>query len=230
MDTTVANALSYVGGFSVGERPLQAVELANVLGSVGLTVDVAGWGDEASSAQLRVRVEPGVLRQTYPSVSCKYLHPFALSLAIDGAQHEAPQHDEGDRRNGRAGSRYGEGISDGDELRVQVEVLRIRLHEFGITVDEALDELIEGLTNFDQERVTRCSRLALAIEQLGLRFHAVRKSWRLPRLGVLLIVRPEELERAVPELAFLEAHQFRHVAIVDRPERAGNEVRQGLLF
>lgn len=227
---TVATALSYVDAFQVGERPRQAVELANALATVGLTVDAASCVDEASSPQLHVRVEPNVLRQAYPGLSCKYLHPFALSLTIDGAQHEAPQHDECDRRNGREGSRYAGGVSDEDELRLQIEILRIRLPEFGITVDEALDELIDGLTNVDQERIKRCSRLALAIEQLGLRFHPVRKSWRLPRLGVLLIVRPAELERTAPELAFLEAHQLGHVVVVDRPERAGREMRQGLLF
>jgi hypothetical protein len=204
----------------------QCERLIAALASVGVTVQALGATACPARSDVRVSVDPALLRKSYPRLPRKEPHTFACSFALNECEGEdalAPS-------EARSETRYHGGLSEQDELRMQVEILRQPLADLGVTIDKALDELCAGLQSPCEQTTAWCDAIAVALERYGLRFHAVRKSWRLPRAGVLLIERPEDLTRACPSLTFFEPQEFRHLLIVDRPERAGREVRQGLLF
>jgi len=203
------------------EEDEQGRRLLASLASVGVTIDALN-----AAGEVRVRIEPAALHKAYERLPRKEPHTFTCGFAVNGFE----DHDVTPLADALAESRYPSGLSEQDELRMQVEILRQPLGDLGITVNEALDELCAGLQSPCEQTRTRCNAIVVALEQYGLQFHAVRKSWRLPRAGVLLIERPGDLMRACPALAFFEPWQSRHLVVVDRPERAGGEVRQGLLF
>ena len=200
----------------------------HALANVGLTLDLTGH--PAGSSSRRIVVDPSMTRAAYPKLPGKLAPHYCFRMPLERprtAQHPSAiwlSHQD---------SRYTCGFSDADELRMQVEVLRQELHGFRVSVCEALDALCHGM-----ERSLAASdaadkglnQMALALEDAGLSFHSVLKSWRLPRAGALLITNPAALVRTYPHLAFFEPERFKHVLIIDRPERAGREVNQGLLF
>ncbi len=217
----IGEAVAVVIAISPNRQGEQSKRLLALLASVGLTVDpLTATGD------VRVRVEPAVLRKAYRSLPRKEPHTFTFGFALN----EVEDDEATPLADALVGSRYPSGLSEQDELRMQVEILRQPLGDLGLTVSEALDELCAGLQSPCEQTRKRCNSIVVALERYGLQFHAVRKVWRLPRAGVLLIERPGDLTRACPALEFFEPWQFRHLVIVDRPERAGGEVRQGLLF
>lgn len=182
-----------------------------------------------------IQVDPRLLRAAYPRSARLEPHTFVMTLPTGGvadseADEQADSVDSDFIHPQQVGTRYAGGVCDRDELRIQVEVLRQPLGDLGITIDAALDELCTGLQGPSDQTRAQCNRIVRELECRGLRFHAVQKSWRLPRAGVLLLEQPEALVRAYPTLAFFEPDRFCGVAFVDRPARAGNEVRQGLLF
>lgn len=235
LEQTIRHALMTVCGTQgqATQRMPTCVELGGALAGVGLVVKSTADSVNGFSDEPRVQVEPALLRRAYPKLLPGPWHSFTLHLMGEPLSDRAHGPEVDDFRSWRErypGSRYPSGVSEKDEIRMQTEVLRQKLPASNTSIDEALDELCAGPQQPSEEVAAHCNRLALALENTGLRFHAVRKSWRLPRSGVLLIDRPLVLERAYPSLAFFEPHHFRDVPIVDRPERAGNEVAQGLLF
>lgn len=212
-----------------------ALKVIAALASAGITIVDAYQTDEMEPAVPHIQLDPRELRATYPRSARLEPHTFVMTLPIgsvsDCRVHEQDEDVDFDFMiHDQVGTRYAGGVSDSDQLRIQVEVLRQTLVEVGITIDAALDALCAGLQSPGDETREQCNRLVRELEGCGLRFHAVQKSWRLPRAGVLLLEQPEALVRAYPPLAFFEPHRFGWLAFVDRPARAGGEVRQGLLF
>lgn len=217
----IGEAIAVAVTSSTSGQEEQSQRLLASLASVGVTVDLL-----SATGDVRVRLEAAVLRKAYQSLPRKEPHTFTCGFALN----EVEDDEATPLADALVGSRYPSGLSEQDELRMQVEILRQPVEDLGLTINEALDELCAGLQSPCEKTRTRCNAIVVALERYGLQFHAVRKVWRLPRAGVLLIERPGALMHACPTLAFFEPWQFRHLVIVDRPERAGGEVRQGLLF
>lgn len=206
---------------------IDVAELAAALACVGVVVEGINREDDGDrGCPLRMVFHPAVLHTTFPRLPRSAAPRFAFRLeARRPTSSTAPA---GGRKRGE--SRYAGGVSDADELRIQVEILRQDLHGFDLSIDAALDELCQHLTSPLSVASERCDQLALALGKVGLRFQPVMKSWRLPRAGVLVLDAPDKLVRAYPELGFFEPDRFMEMPVVDRPERAGKEVNQGLLF
>lgn len=205
------------------------------LANVGITVVASRKRSGEAGKDLQVEVDPRALRAAYPTSARLEPHTYVFTVSFEEAIAGEVEDDFEDERSDLmptpfGDSRYGGGLCDRDELRMQVEVLRQPLVDLGISMDEGLDELCTGLQSPCESTRARCNRIVQAFESCGLRFHATQRSWRLPRAGVLLIHDPEALVRCHPSLSFFEPHRFGGLAVVDRPKRAGNEVRQGLLF
>lgn len=203
------------------------------LAGAGITVYKAGVAEAVENSAHHIEIDPRVLRAAYPASARLEPHTFIFRLALkDVALREAEciGEDVDFVHSEQGRTRYIGGICDRDELRMQVEVLRQPLGDLGITIDEGLDELCAGLQNPREEVRAHCNNIVLALDCCGLRFHSAKRSWRLPRAGLLVIEQPDALIRSYPALAFFEPIRFGGLAIVDRPARAGSEVRQGLLF
>lgn len=200
--------------------------LVDALARVGVVVEKIERQDQCEAdCRLSTIFHPALLHTAFPALPSRGSPRVAFRIddwsppSRPVCQREAPHQ-----------SRYGSGISDRDELRMQMEILRQHLAGFDLSVDEALDTLCASLRQPHTHGSELCDHIALALGDVGLRFQPVMKSWRLPRDGVLLIAEPNALVRAYPSLAFYEPERFMHVPVVDRPERAGKEVTQGLLF
>lgn len=229
----VAEALDVVSVAEAGE-PL-ALKCTAALAKVGITLGAVQGTNSEAGPELQVAIDPRALRAAYPASPRLEPHNFVFTFSFDTAISSEEGSESGNGNSdlkpwGYGESRYGGGLCDRDELRMQVEVLRQPLGDLGISIDEGLDELCAGLQSPCAEAHARCNRIVRALESCGLSFHAGQRSWRLPRAGVLLIDQPDALVRSHPSLSFFEPYRFGALAIVDRTNRAGNEVRQGLLF
>lgn len=203
----------------------ELIDLRAELEHLGLRVKPSSSEAESEGAG-RVVFDPAMLRRAFNRLPNRLVPRFVFHVSLGDAQLEPLDYLDRVRP-----SRYSCGVSEQDEARMQIEVLRQELLGFDICVSDALDELCGGLARpLDGDTPERLNRIALALESVGLNFHAAMKSWRLPRLGVLLIEDPWALRRAYPELAFFEPEQFTRTLIVDRLERGGRELSQGLLF
>ena len=214
---------------------LPARESTAALAEVGINLVNARMDDGMRCGVLQIEVDPRRLRSAYPKSPRLEPHTFVFRFALGaGVPAQAGNGVAAQvclpAASSQPATRYIGGICDRDELRMQVEVLRQPLGDLGITIDTALDELCAGLQSPCAEARACCNSIVRALECCGLRFYAARRSWRLPRAGVLVIEQPDALVRSHPSLAFFEPGRFLGLAIVDRPGRAGNEVRQGLLF
>ncbi|MFG6417331.1 hypothetical protein ACG02S_25905 [Roseateles sp. DC23W] len=205
------------------------------LESAGITPDLKC---STASGIINCLVDPAKLRGACPKLPKRFAQHFEFSMSVHLVPHAQADSvfDEDDEEDFRCSHQVGQdtrypcGLSECDELRMQTEVLRLPLKGFDMSIDQALDELCAAMKAASEAEQTRCNRAALALEEVGLRFHAINKSWRQPRTGGLLIACPNALLAAHPDIEFFEPHQFPRLLIIDRPEKAGNEVRQGLLF
>lgn len=202
-------------------------ELAAALAYVGVVVEGINRDDDGDrGCPMSMVFHPAVLHTAFPRLPRSAAPRFAFRLEARHPKGRAAS--AGGRKSEE--SRYAGGVSDADELRMQIEILRQDLHGFDLSIDATLDELCEHLTFPLAVASERCDQLALALGNVGLRFQPVMKSWRLPRAGVLVLDAPDKLVRAYPELGFFEPERFMQMPVVDRPQRAGKEVNQGLLF
>lgn len=205
------------------------------LESAGITPDLKR---SSASGVINCLVDPAKLRGAFPKLPKRFAQHFEFRMPVqvvprDQADIVFDEDDEEDFHSPQQSdkdTRYPCGLSECDELRMQTEVLRLQLKGLDMSIDQALDVLCAGMKAASEAEQARCNRAALALEEVGLRFHAVNKSWRQPRTGGLLIACPSALLVAYPEIDFFEPHQFSRLLIIDRPDRAGNEVKQGLLF
>ncbi|NCT84078.1 MAG: hypothetical protein GXC94_13080 [Comamonadaceae bacterium] len=201
-------------------------ELVAALARVGIVVERITGDVEDRECPLRVVFQPALLHMSFRRLPQRASPRFAFRLDARPPKCRAAL--AGGRK--AEDSRYAGGISDADQLRMQVEILRQDLEGFNLSVDAALDELCQNATDPRVEALERCDQLSLALGEIGLRFQPALKSWRLPRAGVLVLSEPDKLVRAYPHLAFFEPDQFLEMPVVDRPARAGKVVNQGLLF
>lgn len=228
---TVGKALAAASEPQAGASSLRAM---GALESSGITLLSDDRNSERGRSIPRIKVDPRTLRTAYPTSARLEPHTFLFTLdaVADPSRGGAEDADDfaADLLQPSQETRYCGGICEMDELRVQVEVLRRPLDSLGLSIDQGLDELCAGLQSPCARSRARCDSIVQELEIRGVRFFATPKSWRLPRAGVLLIEDPEALVRICPELEFFEPHRFSYLPIVDRPVRACNEVRQGLLF
>lgn len=201
-------------------------ELVAALTRVGVVVERITGDAEDRDCPLRMVFQPALLSMAFRRLPQRASPRFAFRL--DARPPKSLAALAGGRKP--EDSRYAGGVSDADELRMQVEVLRQDLEGFDLSIDAALDELCQNAAAPRVEALERCDQLSLALGDAGLRFQPALKSWRLPRAGVLVLSEPDKLVRAYPHLAFFEPDQFLQMPVVDRPARAGMSVSQGLLF
>jgi len=176
--------------------------LVAILCSAGVSLAADSAAGPASAAMV-IKIEPTMLRKAYPRMPHRDPHAFSFNMAWDDAsvEEEVAEMDFEDWEDLAyqcPESRHASGFSEQIELRMQVELLRQNLAGFELTVDDALDELCAGLQSPCEQAKRRCDGIVQAFEQCGLRFHSVRKAWRLPRTGIPLIERPQDLVHAYP--------------------------------
>lgn len=212
--------------YAVSQQHSEGAALVAALARVGVVVERITGDEEDRECPLRLVFQPALLHTSFKRLPRLASPRFAFRLDARPPKSRAAL--AGGRRP--EDSRYAGGISDADELRMQVEILRQELVGLDLFIDAALDELCQSLVNPIESASERCDQLSLALGQVGLRFQPVMKSWRLPRAGVLILDEPDKLIQAYPELGFFEPDQFVQMPVVDRPERSGKEVNQGLLF
>lgn len=206
--------------------PSEGEDVVAALAGVGIFVERISSDEGDRVSVLRMVFRPALLHTSFKRLPKRISPRFAFCLEAKPHGISPPR-----AHSGRIDfTRYSCGTSDADELRMQVEILRQDLVGLDLSIDAALDELCRNLALPHGQASERCDRLSLALGEVGLRFQPAMKSWRLPRPGVLMLKDPDRLVRAYPSLGFFEPERFVGTPIVDRPEFAGKDVNQGLLF
>ena len=98
--------------------------------------------------------------------------------------------------------------AQGEDVRLNQAILRLRVDGIGQTVEETLQEMSDKLHSEEDADIARWGVLEDRLKEMGLKFHGANPALELAREGFLVLAWPERLLRRHPELSGL--HPLAH--------------------